>query len=207
MADLPSNEASSPSRIVGSDELYAVDVFREDGINKLMVKSTIFPQILGDRFTIYAEENGGSNEMDVNGSNTSVDFIINATALGDLVVSSLVFQAFDGGIKIDKFLGLNSFLSNGVLIEVKSEDVVFRFLPITNTIEFDSLFAFGSGRSFELISASGNDSMVSRFGPELPFLIKTPGTYATDDYIKVIVQDDLRSVARLRFLAEGSVDL
>lgn len=206
MADLPSNEASSPNRIVGQDELYATDVIREDGINKLMVKSTIFPQILGDRFTLYAE-NLSSIDMNVNGSSTPVEFIINPIAAADLVVSSLVFQAFDGGIKIDKFLSLNQELTAGVLVEVKSEDFIFQFKPIRNTIEFDSLFAYGSGRSFDLTFASGQDAIVSRFGPTFPFLLKKTGTYATDDYVKVIIQDNLNSVSRFRFLAEGSIDL
>ena len=206
MADLIDSQNSNPVRVTGRTEEFVADVISEDGINKLMVKSTIFPQILGDRFTLYAE-NLGSNDMNVNGSGTPVEFIINPVAAGDLVVSSLVFQAFAGGIKIDKFLSLNSELSVGVLVEVKSEDFVFQFKPITNTIEFDSLFAYGSGRSFDLTFASGQDAIVSRFGPTFPFLLKKIGTYASDDYIKVIIQDNLNSINRFRFLAEGSIDL
>lgn len=206
MADLLDNQNSNPVRIAGRTEEFVADVIEEDGISKLMVKSTIFPQILGDRFTLYAE-NLSSIDMNVNGSSTPVEFIINPVAAGDLVVSSLVFQAFAVGIKIDKFLSLNQELSVGVLVEVKSEDFIFQFKPIKNTIEFDSLFAYGSGRSFDLTFASGQDAVVSRFGPTFPFLLKKIGTYATDDYVKVIIQDNISSINRFRFLAEGSIDL
>lgn len=205
MADIIDEQQSEVVRITGGDELFAADVIQEDGNNKLLVKSTVVPEILGNRFVRYAE-NLGSKQLNVNGSVTPVEFIISADATGDLVVNSLVFEAFDSGIRQDRFLGRSSSLSTGVVIEVKSQDTTFQFLPITNTLEFNSLFSYGNGRSFEVINASANDSMVSRFGPSTPFLIKQAGTYATDDYIKVIISDAIQQVSSLRFLAEGSID-
>jgi len=205
MSDITESQQSEVTRITGGDEAYTADVIEEDGAKKLLVKSSIVPQVLGNRFTYFAE-NLGSRDLNIDGSVTPVEFIINADVVGDLVVNSLIFEAFAGGIKIDKFLSLNASLTNGILIEVKSSDTVFQFEPIKNTIEFDSLFANGAGRSYEIVDASGNDSMVARFGPQSPFLIKKQGSFVIDDYIKVIIRDDIDSVNSLRFLAEGSVD-
>jgi len=202
MADIIDREASNPVRIVGGDEAFEADVVSEGGIKKLYVKATAAAQPVGDLFFIKAMD-GASSALAVDGSTTAVEFIVPAEAVKDLVVTSLLFEAFDGGIKVDNFLGLNSPLTNGILIEVKSQDEVFQFLPITNTQEFDSHFAFGSGRSFSIIFAAGNDSMVSRFGLDSPFTIKKQGTYASDDYIKVIIRDNLSNIDSLQFLTQG----
>lgn len=200
----PSYAASVQTiRITGGDGLFFVDVVEEKGKFKLLAKTTSAPESLGDLFWLYAEK-AGSNEMAVNGSVIPETFSIMADPTADLVVSTLIFQAFSSIIKIDKFLGLNSELTNGVLIEVKSEDSIFQFLPIKNTIEFDSLFSNGSARSYDLIFPSGNDSMVARFGLSNPFVLKKTGTFATDDYVKVIIRDNISSVTRLRFIAEGT---
>jgi hypothetical protein len=191
------------SQITGSDELFNADVIRENDQNKLVVKATNAPQSLGDLFFLFAE-NGGSNSMSVNGSVTQVIFEVPADATQDLIVSSLIFEAFAGGIKIDKFLSLNSELTNGILIEVKSEDVVFQFLSIKNTTEFNAHFANGAGRSFDLVFASGNDSMVARFSRASPFILKKQGTFGTNDYIRVIIRDNLTSINSLMFIATGT---
>jgi hypothetical protein len=170
---------------------------------RLLVENVVVPAPIGGRFEEYAK-NGVSIEMAVDGGVTPVEFIVDANATLDLVVTSLSFQAFDGAIKIDTFLGSNNEITNGLIVEIKSEDIVFQFLPIKNTTEFNSLFAFGAGRAFDLIFANGDDSLVSIFAPESPFVIKKQGTYATDDYIKVIIQDDIDAVSRLRFLASGT---
>jgi hypothetical protein len=192
-------------RITGPDEQFGADVIQEDGENKLLVKSSIVPEVIGNRFTRFAE-NGGSRQLNVDGT-IPVEFTIPADATGDLIVSSLVFEAFDSGIRQDRFLGLNNIITNGVVVEVKSQDVMFQFQPIRFTIEFNSLFATGSGRSYDIVTASGNDSLVARFGPVSPFIVRKQGTYATDDYIKVIIQDDISQVASLRFIAEGNVKI
>lgn len=174
---------------------------------RLQVESVTLPQVLGNKFTRFAR-NGGSNDLNVNGSLVSpVEFLIPADVSGDLLVDSLAFTAFSGGIKIDKFLSQNSELANGIIVEIKSQDSVFQFEPIKNTLNFDFLFAGGPARSFNLIFASGNDSLVAVYGPSNPFIIKKQGTFGTDDYIKVIIQDNLSSISRLRFVADGRVDL
>lgn len=211
MADIiDDKQASSTNRVVGRDEVHAVDVIQEDGENKMLVKASAVPQTLANLFFDYAIIDGASQnapfDLNVNGSGTPVDFYVLPDATDDKIINSLVFQAFDGGIKINTFLGQNSELDNGIMVEIKSNDEIFQFQPIKNTQEFDSLFSFGGGRSFELIFASGVDSMVARFGSDIPFILKPQGTYATDDYIKVTVSDNISNITRLRFLAVGQVD-
>ena len=41
MADLSGNENSNPVRLTGSNELHAVDVILEDGVNKLVTTTTV----------------------------------------------------------------------------------------------------------------------------------------------------------------------
>ena len=203
MGDISDLEQSETVRIVGNDESFAVDVIDEDGLKKLIVKPILKRETLGNKVTLFAL-NGGSGDLTINGSGT--EFIIPSNATGDLVIKSLVFEALDGGMRMQNFLGKNSALTNGVVVEIKSEDNIFQFSPITKTIDFDSLFASGASRSFEIFTGSGNDSMVARFGESAPFVIKQSGTYTVDDYIKVIINDDLRSVGSLRFLADGSLE-
>jgi len=202
MGDIDEQKQSETVRLVGRDESYAADVITEGGQNKLLVKATSISGVIGNRFTKFAEF-GGSKEMNVDGSSTPVVFTIAAEVSDDLIVDSLIFEAFDSGIKIDKFLSLNSALTNGVVVEVKSDDIVFSFEAIRNSTEFDSLFSHGAGRSFSITNASGNDSLVARFGPTGSFAIRQQGTFASDDYIKVTISDDISNVNSFRFLSEG----
>jgi hypothetical protein len=191
--------------ITGGDDAYIADVIEESGQKKLVVKSTNAPQPIGN-LTFQHATNGGSEDMAVDGSSTPVEFSVLADATRDIIVEAMAFESFANGIKIDKFLSLNSELTNGILIEVKSEDEIFQFLPIKNTIEFDSHFAYGPGRSYNLLFASGNDSMVTRFGPEFPFVLKPQGTYASDDYVKVVIRDNISSINKLNFLIFGAYE-
>jgi len=210
MAISDSNNTSSNDNtiVVLTDEITgrnASIITDTDGIDKLQVKSTAVPQPIGNLFFGQAV-NGGSVDMSVDGT-TPVEFMIGADATKSIVIESLTFESFASGIKIDKFLSLNSELTNGIVVEVKSQDTVFQFVPIKNTNEFDAHFSHGPGRSFRITYASGNDAMVARFSPRNPFIIKKQGTYATDDYIKVIVQDNISQVGYLAFLAFGAFDV
>jgi len=178
------------------------NITTEDG--RLRTQAVNVPESLSESFQEYAK-NGSSIELAVDGDPTPVEFTIFADATNDLQIDFLTFQAFDAGTKVDKFLGMNQELTTGVIVEIRSEDKVSQFLPIKNTTEFNSIFSLGSGGSFDLVAASGNDSMVSTFSPNSPFILKAQGTYATDDYVKVIISDDVSSISRLRFIAGGRV--
>jgi hypothetical protein len=195
--------------VILRDEVTSLDariIKDNDGIDKLQVKSSNVPQPIGNLFFQHAL-NGGSDDMNVDGSVTPVVFEIPADATRDIVVEALAFESFANGIKIDKFLSINSPLTNGITIEIKSEDTVFSFLSIQNTNEFDSHFSFGPGRSYRLTFASGNDAMVARFAPQSPFVLMKSGSYATDDYIRVSINDDISSINKLSFLAFGAFEI
>ena len=102
MADLEDLKQSEAVRIVGRDESFAADVVQEDGENKLLVKSTNVPQPVGNLFFEYAADSTNI-DMNVNGSTTPVTFEVLPHPTLDRVINSLVFEALDSGIKIDKF--------------------------------------------------------------------------------------------------------
>ena len=204
MADLTDKERSSTTRIVGADELFAADVIDEGGNKKLLVKATSIPESLGDLFFLKALDGAGSDAMNIDGSATPVTFELSAQASKDLVTQELRFTAFDNGIKINNFLGLNSALTNGITIEIKSEDIVSMFLAIMTTADFDSHFAFGRSGKFTRENSAGSDYMSATFGPTVPFLIRKQGTFANDDYIRITINDDLTSIQSLDFIAFGT---
>jgi hypothetical protein len=204
MADIIGSQRADFVKITGEDEVYTADVIAEDGVNKLWVKATSAPQIIGNLYEEYVK-NGASNSLNVNGT-TPQTFIINALPGEDIIVTSMAFAGVDVGIKLTNFLGLNNALTNGLLIEVKSEDTVFQFQPIKTTYEFDIHFAVGAGGGFDIIGASSGDYMSAKFGPASPFIIKRQGTYASDDYIKVIVRDNISQVDLLKMIVFGQKD-
>ena len=205
--DLEFLQRSNPVQIVGGDEQFPADIIQERGQNKILAKTTSAPQILGNLDFSYAQRaNENDINLNVNGSATPQIFNINAKPF-DLVVSSLVFECFAGNVRTDRFLDLNSSLTNGIIIEVKSEDNVFQFRPIRNTGEFDSLFAVGDLGEFKIIAGSSGTYVSAKFGLSSPFIIKAQGEYAIDDYIRVIVQDNLSGIDRIRFLSVGALDV
>ena len=201
MADLTEIQSSQSVKIAGRDELYQADVIQEDGLNKLIVKSSIVPVSLGNLFFLKAE-NGGSSDMSVNGSGTPVTFSISSDPTDDLVVTEMRFSCFDNGIKIDNFLAQNSALTNGIDIDVTSGGVSFSFLPITTTAEFESNFSFGLGGRFNLIVGSGSDFCSSTFSPSNPFVLEA----GTSDSIDVTINDNLNNVGSIELIAFGFKD-
>jgi hypothetical protein len=206
LADLDFLERSSPVQITGGDELISADVVFEKGFNKLYVKATAAPQVLGNLVFITAK-NGINESLSVNGAVTPVDFTIPALIDADYIVTSITLECFAGNVRMDRFLDLNSELANGLLIEVQSEGVVFQFLPIKRTGELDSLFSVGEASDFNIVAASSGTFVSAKFGPSSPFIIKKQGTYPTDDYIKFIVRDNLSAISRIRAISFGAKDL
>ena len=199
--DLTDLEASKTQRIVGSDESYAVDIIREDNVNKMLVKATTIPQTVQELIFAKFTDAGGSADMTIRGNQTPTIFSIEAHPTKDSILREIKAAAFDSGIKVDTFLGLNTAIT-GIQISLIINNIVQDFLPIQTTQDFDSHFAYGDGARFELISASGNDSLVAQFSPREPIVLKA----GTTDRVEILIQDDLRSVAFLEFLAFGLFD-
>lgn len=204
MGDVDRNsEASLPVTVVGGDEQFAVDVIQEDGFNKILAKTTTVPDQL-EKLLFNKALNGGSSDLNVNGSGTPQVFIIDAPLVGqkDAIYRELRFSAFDNGVKIDTFLGQNSELTNGILVELITNGNISPFLDIKNTAEFESHFAFGNGGKFDLIFSSGSDFMTATFSPLNPFKLVA----GSNDKIQVTIRDNLLNISFLEFIAFGFED-
>ena len=199
--DLSHKEASSTTRIVGSDELFAADVIEEDGLKKLVVKASVTPTIT-EELLFEKLLNGGSSDLNVNGSSVPVEFTISADPLKIKVVRELKFSWFDNGVKIDTFLGQNSALTNGVDVEFLFDGVTTPVFPIKTTADFNGHFAYGDGSRFEVITGSGNDYVYATLSPREPFVLR-PGT---TDKIVVRINDNLNNVVFGECIAFGLVE-
>lgn len=201
--DLNHEDGSPTTKIVGADEQYNVDIIREDNVNKMLVKATTVPETTASLVFRKFETTAGSSDMTINASGTPVSFKVNADATYDAIVREIKFTAFDGGIKVDTFLGQNSPLNNGVIVRLNVNGTSQDFFPIQTTQDFDGHFAYGDGARFELISASGNDSMVAQFSPREPIILKA----GTADNVEIIIQDNLGNIAFLEAIAFGLFDI
>jgi hypothetical protein len=201
------SQASSPIQITGPDELYKADVVREKGFNKLYVKTTAAPQILGNMLFEYVK-NGANENMKINGAVTNVPFTFANTTANDIVVSALQIE-FECVTPGAAGFGGGTALPNGLLISIKSEDITFNFKPIKKNYHFDSLFAQGGNSSFQIYNGTGNDYIGAKFAPNNPFILKKTGTYAANDFVMATVRDDQSgaSITFLKMLVFGAYDI
>lgn len=162
---------------------------------------------LDDLFIQYATDDGtptpdgggtGSEDLLVNGSlGTPEIFSISAQLETDIFVQTLIFRAQGNGIKLNTFFAKNTALTNGVVVEIKSDDVVTNFLPLRTTSDFKNRWAAlsGTAATWDLAVESGRDEAVAILNFTNPFVIKAQGTHGAgnDDYIQVKIQDNLTS--------------
>ena len=200
--DIPDKQASLPTRIVGSDEVYAVDVVEEDGLKKLVVKATVTPTITQELLFEKLETLAGSSDLNVNGSGTPVEFSIESDPTKVKVVRELKFSWFDNGVKIDNFLGQNNALTNGIDVEFTFDGDMTSIFPIKTTSDFNGHFAYGDGSRFEVITGSGNDYVTATLSPREPFVLR-PGTA---DKIVVRVNDNISNVSFGECIAFGLLE-
>jgi hypothetical protein len=169
----------------------------------------VTPKELSDIFIQDATDDGtptGDNDMTVNGSVTPQYFYINASADTDLFIEELLFDGQGNGIKFGNFLSQNSALTNGVVVTIKSDNIVTTFPLLKTTEDFKNKWAAlsGSGANFRIDVQAGADEMLAILSFANPFLIRVAGTFSTDDYIQIKVQDNLGpSIARFNFRAKG----
>ena len=158
---------------------------------------------------IYIQEalNGGSPDMRVAGSlGVPIEFRIDASATTDLFIENLVFDAQGNGLKYDQFLSKNTNLTNGILVEIKSDNQITTFPLIKNTEDFKNKWVGPSGiaTNFSISNQAGADEMVAIFAFNNPFIIRVAGTFTTDDYISIKIRDNISSgISRLNFRAKG----
>jgi len=134
------------------------------------------------------------------------EFFIATVLEKDLFVEELIFDAQGNGIKFGNFLSQNSSLDDPILVEIKSDDVVTQFPPIYTTEDFKNVWAAlsGTGANFQLDVQAGADEMVAILKFDNPFIIRATGTFSTDDYVKVTIQDNTaQSISRFKLRVKG----
>jgi hypothetical protein len=144
-------------------------------------------------------------DMTVNGSVTPVVFDVLAQIDTAIFVQELRFYGQGNGIKFANFLNLNSPLTNGIIIQIKSENIITELLPIRTTEDFKNKFSFPGAGSFRLDVAAGRDDFLATFVFGNPFLLTESGSngIGNDDFIKVFINDNLTSVGSLELIAKG----
>lgn len=152
-------------------------------------------------------ENGGGTSMRVNGSVTPIEFTIPVAIDEDIFVESIRIYGGGNGIKFNQFLSKSGGggLANGMTIEIKSDDEMTNLLPMKTTEDFKNKFAFPSvGSDFRIDIQSGLDQFAAEWRPDVPFPLRKQGEFATDDYVKVIINDNLTSgLSSLEAIAFG----
>lgn len=149
-------------------------------------------------------ENGGSPDLRVNGSVTPVDFTIPCDATRDIFIRELRFYAGCNGLKFAQHLCTGGFLTNGVRVEIQSDEQVAVLPLIKSTEDYKNKFALGSGANFRFDDVAGTDQMLAVLTLAAPFPIRVCGTYPTDDQVEVKIQDDLSSgIASFEFIGFG----
>jgi len=164
------------------------------------VKAT--PQSVNDLFSEKVF-NGGGSDLAVDGSITEVVFLINADATKAKIINLMTFAGNSSGVKFNQFLSLNSRLTNGILIEIKSDDIITQFELIDST---DDLLDSWSNvpSDFVLFFAPGADHFnATKDLRGTPFVLKPQGSFTIDDFVKVIIRDDLTGISDMDFRVKG----
>lgn len=203
MGDIDNDiKASSTTRIVGSDELFAADVSRsQDGINRLKVDSEVSPKSIGGLF-IDQFSNNGSTALNINASGAPVEFTI-PLKNQDTAINSISIYGRDNGIQFGQFLAINQPLSVGIIFEIKSDDNTFSSPAIVTTDDFRNKFCI-SPRDFVIDVFSNEDVFTAAFVSPSPIIIRGQNTFATPDYIKVIINDNISAVNYLEASVFGA---
>lgn len=172
-----------------------------DGTNEAVITPdgrlnvTMAQNSLGAVFELL--KNGSSSEMAVDASGTPQVFEWNPGA-HDVVGDGLMFIIEDATIYFgDKFAGISA-LANGVLIEMKASDVVHTAPVLYRTRDLAQIASPGG---FDVYSATP-DSLRAQLGIG-GCTFKASGTYATEDYVRVTVRDNLTGLNHMSVMFKG----
>lgn len=163
--------------------------------------SVIASQAAASDIILGQPKNGTSENLNVNGSATPVEFIFPAIASESQYITAIRYFGHASGVKFGQFLSINTVLSNGIRTIIKGENQVKELPLIKETGDFQGKFNWDG--TFQLLAGAGPDSFVATLKFSAPIVIKKIGTYPTDDYIKVIIQDNLSTIGRLQGIVLG----
>lgn len=190
------SEPHMKTKLCGPDETHCTDVADFSGVKRARVETILsgsavtIPGGIGDRHYAYLLKSG-SADLRVNGSGTPQVFETGPDGTKDIYVEQM--RCFGGcsNFKYEQFFCKNAALTNGVGIEIRSENSVLTFEPLKVTEDWKNVFSYPRSDSFRIDIQSGGDQFMAIFQPTAPFPLKKTGTYGTDDYVKITINDDL----------------
>jgi hypothetical protein len=148
---------------------------------------------------------GGGFDLTVDGSVTPVEFTIDANAAGgtNKVITTFKLYGDDTNIKVGEgaWWGVNSALTNGLLVEITKEGVTDTFRNLKSTNDVLARMSSTPEKS-EIVRQSGGDYMAAVFD----FAdrgIQITLEAGTTDQIKVTVRDDNTAISDMFFVVEG----
>lgn len=181
-------DEDSPDKIVGATDGTEIGNVGD----ALKVSATMSEGDVTARIIEFFEESGGSSDMLVDGSVTPADFLINPSATKERFINAIRFDIEGHGIKFGNFFSQNSPLTNGVLVTIRSNNSEIDLPLLDTTEDFLDFFSFGPD-NFNLFIQAGQDTCRATLTFEVPFQLFKQGTFGTDDFIRVRIQDDLTS--------------
>ena len=165
---------------------------------------TLSPTSVTDIFVEKALDSGSSDDMTVDGSVTPVEFFIDAHPTKQKIIQYLTFSGTANGIKYQQFLNLNSKLTNGITVSYKSQDVSASFdESIDSTDDFEDSFCVLPNDFSLSVQAGGDHFNGTRNLVNNVIILDPQGSYASDDFLKITISDDLTSVNELSLRAKG----
>ena len=169
---------------------------------------SVIPGAIGNLYIEHPREPlGNSPDMNVLGTlATPRIFSVPLVPERDIFIQEIRFFGNAGSIKFGKFLNLNTPLTNGVRVEIKSDDQILQSDNIYTTDDFKHEWSFGG--LFQLDDQPGLADFLASFVFATPFPIRAPGAFdqdgsGIDDYIRIDIQDNLTSVSKFRVLVFG----
>jgi hypothetical protein len=152
--------------------------------------------------------NPSNDDMAINGQGVPVVFELASNPNGgtDIIVDSLKFYGTDTNIKVQDgaFLGINSPLSNGIVVELIRDGAPIFSKTIVNTPDMLGLFSTSASDN-KVINQSGGDYFESTFSlidKNLAFVLRN----GENDAVRVTIQDNLTSLDTMHLLVDGSED-
>lgn len=146
--------------------------------------------------------NGASDEMSVDGSVTPVVFEFGPDDYNDgtkdAEIREFKVQLRDNQYTVDGFMGINTPLTNGVLIEIKSNNSTLSYEPIVDNGDWEFKFTVGAGSEVDLtIDNSGNILTATSRG-SIVLARKDYHGVGNDDYIRITIRDDISNLVSMK---------
>lgn len=169
---------------------------------------TVTATALSDLFTAEAML-GGSSLLLVNGSVTDQIFTVPAQVT-QIFVEHMWFHGQGNGIQFGRFISQNNPLAvgDGVLVTIKSDNIITIFPEIRSTEDFKNKWAAlsGDGGNYRPDPQAGRDEFLAINSFSNPFLMRETGAFGAgnDDYIEIRIRANLTSnIIDFRFRTKG----